>query len=139
MTTTLPYWAASLVQQVEVHQHAEARHERGLREIATREWQRRDQFAHRVTSKREAVARFTDVAYAFAATVLACPADYPAHALDFAVGLLNETVDYTRAEMKGRRYCRNPFHSTDLCETFSPEGNSRPASAVSRFESGSHH
>ena len=52
---------------------------------------------HPVT-KREAVARFTDVVHAFASAVLAAPADYTAHAVNYATGLLNEAVDYVKAE-----------------------------------------
>ena len=54
--------------------------------------------APQAATKREAVARFTDVVYAFASAVLAAPHEYSAHAVDYATGLLNEAVDYVKAE-----------------------------------------
>jgi hypothetical protein len=60
-------------------------------------------YAPRPSTKREAVAQFVDIAYAFAASVLSTPADYPAHVVDYATGLLNESLDYVTAEMRGSK------------------------------------
>ncbi|MDX2277918.1 MAG: hypothetical protein NW206_20910 [Hyphomonadaceae bacterium] len=55
--------------------------------------------AQHTPTRRETIAQFVDVAYALAATILQAPADYPAHAVDFAIGLLNEAMTYVQAEM----------------------------------------
>lgn len=48
--------------------------------------------------KREAVAKMVDIIYAFAAAVLQSPADYPAHMIDYAHGLIAESTDYVNKE-----------------------------------------
>lgn len=62
---------------------------------------RRPQISALPTTKREAVAQFVEIAYAFAAAVLSAPADYPAHVVDYATGLLHESLDYVAAETRG--------------------------------------
>lgn len=60
------------------------------------------------------MAQFVDAACALAATILQSPADFPAHAINYAIGLLDESFAYVKAEqaaMRGtdgaaRRYAR---------------------------------
>jgi hypothetical protein len=48
--------------------------------------------------KREAVTKMVDIISAFAAAILQSPADYPAHMIDYAHGLIAESTDYANKE-----------------------------------------
>lgn len=54
--------------------------------------------------KREAVSKMVDVITAFAATILQSPADYPAHMINYAHGLINESTDYVNKERGGEAW-----------------------------------
>ena len=57
---------------------------------------------HQVEVKSGAVSQFVNATAAFAAAVLSGPADYPAHLVDYATGLLHETTDFVNAERRAK-------------------------------------
>lgn len=98
----LPDWERDLLRQVRDAQANEGRLYNelsagfGASRLATSD--------ARPTTKREAVAQFVDAAYALAASILQSPADFPAYAINYAIGLLDESFAYVKAEqaaMKG--------------------------------------
>lgn len=102
----LPVWERTLLRQVREAQASEGQLYRELtdkfdaarrkpRQLAT-------QWVPQPVTKHEAIAQFVDAAYALAAAILQSPADFPAHAVDFAIGLLNEAMTYVRAEFAAR-------------------------------------
>lgn len=91
MTThALPSWAAALVRQVNERAAADAAHEKAIERWAAAKRKPRDR----------AVLNLPDLIYTAASAVLATPADHPAHAVDYATGLLNETVDFMNANRR---------------------------------------
>ncbi|WP_291843093.1 hypothetical protein [Bradyrhizobium sp.] len=106
----LPPWERTLLRQVRDAQANEGALYRQLCAGWDRAAERQSQpvTARRVqATKREAVARFTDIVYAFASAVLAAPHDYTAHAVNYATGLLNEAVDYVKAEQAATKASDN--------------------------------
>lgn len=99
----LPVWERTLLRQVRDAQASEGQLYRQLCDgfEASR---RAAKYAPQPTTKREAVAQFVDIAYACAATVLQTPADYPAHVVNFALGLLYEATDYVNADMRAAQW-----------------------------------
>jgi hypothetical protein len=55
-----------------------------------------------VFSSQQAVLTFVAATLAFASMILRSPHDYPAHAIDFATGLLNEAAAFIQADLKAR-------------------------------------